>query len=137
MSQVSLENEWSNYLAREVQSYYMNKSRGKVKMELNEYQSKATKTAIYPKKMAIIYPALGLAGEAGEVADKVKKIIRDNNTTDEFKLNIAAEIGDVLWYCAVLANDLGFDLAQIAETNLNKLADRQQRGVLQGSGDKR
>ena len=106
-------------------------------MELNEYQSKATKTAIYPKKMAIIYPALGLAGEAGEVADKVKKIIRDNNTTDEFKLNIAAEIGDVLWYCAVLANDLGFDLAQIAETNLNKLADRQQRGVLQGSGDKR
>jgi NTP pyrophosphatase (non-canonical NTP hydrolase) len=129
--------EWEKGLAKEVRSFYEKKSKGKVTMDFTEYQKKALSTAIYPKEMAIIYPALGLAGEAGEVADKVKKIVRDNNTTDEFKQNIAAEIGDVLWYCAVLANDLGFDLAHVANINLTKLADRLQRGVLQGSGDKR
>lgn len=137
MSQGNIDNEWSVYLVREVQNFYLKKDGERTKMDMNSYQEKAIETAIYPKKMAVIYPALGLAGEAGEVADKVKKIIRDGNTTDEFKLNIAAEIGDVLWYCAVLANDLGFDLTQIAESNLNKLSDRQQRGVLKGSGDKR
>ena len=124
-------------LEEQVADFYAQRSRAKIKMDINEYQQKALKTAIFPKEYAIIYPALGLAGEAGEVADKVKKIFRDRNTSDQMKRDIAAEIGDCLWYCAVLANDLGFDLAQIADSNLSKLADRQQRGVLHGSGDKR
>ena len=124
-------------LEEQVADFYAQRSRAKIKMDINEYQQKALKTAIFPKEYAIIDPALGLAGEAGEVADKVKKIFRDRNTSDQMKRDIAAEIGDCLWYCAVLANDLGFDLAQIADSNLSKLADRQQRGVLHGSGDKR
>ena len=122
--------------ASEVGDFYAAKSRARLEW-IYEYQEKALKTAVYPAGMKIIYPALGLAGEAGEVADKVKKIVRDKNDSDEMKRDIAAEIGDCLWYCAVLANDLGFDLAQIADGNLQKLADRQQRGVLHGSGDKR
>jgi NTP pyrophosphatase (non-canonical NTP hydrolase) len=130
-------NKVLDMLKEQVADFYAQRSRAKIKMDINEYQQKALKTAIFPKEYAIIYPALGLAGEAGEVADKVKKIVRDRNTSDQMKRDIAAEIGDCLWYCAVLANDLGFDLAQIADSNLSKLADRQQRGVLHGSGDKR
>lgn len=106
-------------------------------MTLNEYQERALETAIYPQP--IIYPALGLCGESGEVADKVKKILRDNNSefTDERKLAIAMEIGDVLWYCATLSNDLGYTLDEIAEMNYEKLHSRQLRGKLGGSGDNR
>lgn len=106
-------------------------------MELNEYQQKALETAVYPT--VIIYPALGMCGEAGEVADKVKKALRDNNSefTEEKKFEIAKEIGDVLWYCATLSNDLGFSLQQIAEMNINKLQSRKERGCLSGSGDNR
>lgn len=106
-------------------------------MELNEYQAHALETAIYPTP--IIYPALGLCGESGEVADKVKKVMRDNNQefTDEKKLEIAKEIGDVLWYCATLSNDLGYSLENIAEMNYQKLHSRQLRGKLGGSGDNR
>lgn len=133
-----MDEEWakqiSDMLSQEVNEFYKRK---KVKMDISDYQREALKTAVYPKNARVTYPALGLAGEAGEVADKVKKIIRDKNDTDEMKQNIAAEIGDVLWYCAVLAYDLGYDLAQIADSNLQKLADRQQRGVLHGSGDTR
>lgn len=108
-------------------------------MTLNEYQKKALETAIYPEQYKVIYPALGMAGEAGEVADKVKKIIRDSNgeITQEKALEIAKEIGDVLWYCATLGNDLGFDLDTIAQMNYNKLHSRQQRGKIGGSGDNR
>lgn len=77
---------------------------------LNNYQMQAKKFAIYPERMKITYPALGLAGEAGEVADKVKKIYRDDRTDARFLTEIAKEIGDVMWYCAALADDLGFDL---------------------------
>lgn len=106
-------------------------------MTLNDYQQKALETAIYP--IAIIYPSLGMCGEAGEVADKVKKILRDDNSefTPEKKAEIAKEIGDVLWYCATLANDLGYTLQQIAEMNYEKLHSRQLRGKLGGSGDNR
>lgn len=106
-------------------------------MTLNEYQQKALETAIYP--MPIIYPALGMCGEAGEVADKVKKVIRDNNSkfTKEKKVEIAKEIGDVLWYCATLAHDLGYSLEKIAEMNYDKLHSRQLRGKLGGNGDNR
>lgn len=108
-------------------------------MTLNEYQLKALETAIYSQEYAVIYPALGMCGEAGEVADKVKKVIRDNNQefTPEKKAEIAKEIGDVLWYCATLANDLGFTLEQIGEMNYEKLHSRQLRGKLSGSGDNR
>lgn len=108
-------------------------------MTLNEYQQKALETAVYPQNYKIVYPALGMNGEAGEVADKVKKVIRDSNGefTDEKKREIAKEIGDVLWYCATLANDIGFDLETIGQMNYNKLHSRQVRGVLGGSGDNR
>lgn len=108
-------------------------------MTLNEYQAKALETAIYSEKYRVVYPALGMCGEAGEVADKVKKIIRDDNCelNPEKKGEIAKEIGDVLWYCATLANDLGYSLEQIAEMNYAKLKSRQERGTLHGSGDNR
>ena len=107
-------------------------------MNFNEYQEMAKTTAIYDKKHQILYPALGLAGEAGEVANKVKKLIRDGyEKNKDYRTEISAEIGDVLWYCAVLADDIGFKLADIANNNLIKLKDRQARGVIGGSGDKR
>ena len=108
-------------------------------MTLNEYQQKALETAVYPQEYKVIYPALGLTGEAGECSDKVKKVIRDNNGkfTIEKKVEIAKEIGDVLWYCATLANDIGFDLETIGQMNYDKLQSRQKRGMLHGSGDNR
>ena len=108
-------------------------------MTLNEYQQKALETAIYSKEYKIIYPALGMCGEAGEVADKIKKVIRDNHQefTPEKKGEIAKEIGDVLWYCATLAHDLGYSLEEIAEMNYAKLKSRQMRGKISGEGDNR
>lgn len=106
-------------------------------MELTDYQISALETAVYPEH--IIYPALGMTGEAGEVSDKVKKVIRDNNSqfTEEKKREIAKEIGDVLWYCAVLAHDIGFSLEEVGRMNIEKLKSRQERGKLSGSGDNR
>lgn len=109
----------------------------KKEMTLNDYQRLALETAIYPAP--IVYPALGMCGEAGEVAGKVKKVLRDNNSefTDEKKHEMAKEIGDVMWYCATLSNDLGYTLEEIAEMNYQKLHSRQLRGKLGGSGDNR
>lgn len=108
-------------------------------MTLNEYQQIALETAVYPKEYNIVYPALGMAGEAGEVADKVKKVIRDNNADfSPLKCEeIAMEIGDVLWYCAVLADRIGYRLDTIARMNNRKLKSRQLRGKLGGNGDNR
>lgn len=107
-------------------------------MTLNEYQKGALETAVYPKQYRVIYPALGLAGEAGEAADKVKKILRgDSELTEERRKAIALEIGDVLWYCATLAIDLGYDLEDIGKMNYEKLQSRKQRGKIGGSGDER
>ena len=108
-------------------------------MTLNEYQQKALETAVYPQEFKIIYPSLGLTGEAGECSDKVKKVIRDNGGqfTEEKKYELAKEIGDVLWYCATFANDIGYDLETIGQMNNDKLHSRQERGVLGGSGDNR
>ena len=108
-------------------------------MTLNEYQQKALETAVYPQEYKVIYPALGLTGEAGECSEKVKKVIRDNNGefTLKKKVEIAKEIGDVLWFCAALANDIGFDLETIGQMNYDKLHSRQERGMLHGSGDNR
>ena len=104
---------------------------------LNNYQRQAKETAIYPENYKIVYPALGLAGEAGEVADKVKKIIRDGRNDAEYYNQIAKELGDVLWYCAVLADDLGYSLQQIAEMNVYKLQARKVMGTIGGDGDDR
>jgi NTP pyrophosphatase (non-canonical NTP hydrolase) len=109
-------------------------------MDLNKYQTEALKTAVYPNMGSNFpYPALGLAGEAGEVADKLKKVIRDNEgvLTDPVRDAVAKELGDVLWYVSVLAYELDYDLETIAQNNLAKLASRQERGVLTGSGDNR
>jgi len=104
------------------------------------YQDAAETTAIYPNKGDnLYYPALGLAGEAGEVCEKIKKIMRDQKgfLTDENEDEIAKELGDVLWYVANLANEINRNLSEIAEVNLQKLEDRKNRGKLQGSGDNR
>ena len=108
-------------------------------MTLNEYQEKAVATAIYGEGSKIIYPTLGLTGEAGEVADKVKKVLRDNEGvfTDEKKKEIMKEAMDCLWYLAALANDLGYTLEEGAQMNLDKLASRKARNVISGSGDNR
>ena len=107
--------------------------------DFNTYQRSATRTAIYPPEHKILYPALGLAGEAGEVANKVKKVMRDGveNQPDNWREQIASEIGDVLWYCAALATDLNVSLGMIASLNEKKLQDRYERGKLNGSGDNR
>mgnify|MGYP003130007478 CR=1 FL=1 len=104
------------------------------------YQEKARETAIFPKNKAMEYLTLGLTGEAGEIANKVKKFIRDGAAKDEYlakRIEIGYEIGDVLWYCAVLAEELDMNLGHIMENNLQKLADRKARGTLSGSGDNR
>lgn len=108
-------------------------------MEVNEYQKMALETAVYPKEFKIVYPALGLNGEAGEVAEKVKKVLRDNNCTftEEKKKEIAKELGDAQWYIAVCANDIGYTLEEICQMNYDKLKSRQQRGTLSGNGDNR
>ena len=108
-------------------------------MDFNSYQRIAKTTAIYPATHKILYPALGLAGEAGEVANKVKKLIRDGTSSlpKEWKENIGSEIGDVLWYCAVLADDLGISLGKIAADNETKLQRRKDKGMISGSGDTR
>jgi NTP pyrophosphatase (non-canonical NTP hydrolase) len=104
-------------------------------ISMDEYQQEALLTAIYPKDRGLEYLALKLCGEAGEVAEKIGKSIRDNKPLDD--RDMAKELGDVLWYVANLAQYLGYDLSEIAEMNLTKLKDRQARGVLGGSGDNR
>ena len=107
--------------------------------DLDMYQKVALTTAIYPREQAIIYPTLGLTGEAGEVANKVKKIIRDGSDSKDEKLvsEIKSEIGDCLWYIAVLANDFNIKLSDIASANIEKLATSKSKGTIHGSGDNR
>ena len=108
-------------------------------MKLSEYQKEAVKTAIFDEKYKLMYPTLGLAGEAGEIANKVKKIFRDfdGEITEDHKTELEGELGDVLWYLAIVAYDLDLDLGKIAQHNLDKLRSRQERGVLGGEGDNR
>lgn len=102
---------------------------------MNDYQAAAYATAIFPDEVRILYPALGLAGEVGEVLNKIKKHYRDGVPLDREALK--AELGDVLWYVAVLAEDLDISLEMAAQDNLAKLQSRKSRGTLQGSGDNR
>jgi NTP pyrophosphatase (non-canonical NTP hydrolase) len=109
-------------------------------MNFQEYQAEATKTAIYPNKgNNPYYPTLGLCGEAGEVAEKIKKVMRDDggDISIEKSAEIMKEIGDVLWYIAALCEELDIDMETCAILNIEKLKSRQQRGTLQGSGDNR
>ena len=106
-------------------------------MKMEEYQRAALKTAIYPKEASVSYPTLGLSSEVGEVSGLVKKQIRDGTDMIELREKLVHELGDVLWYVAVLAADLDISLSVIAEENVKKLKDRQERGVIQGSGDNR
>jgi len=101
-------------------------------MEFDDYQEKTGRTAVYPEEEAISYLALGLNGEAGEVAEKIKKSIRDDK-----ELDLEKELGDVLWYLVRLADELGHDFSDIAETNLDKLEDRKERDRIHGEGDNR
>lgn len=111
-------------------------------MNFSEYENRASKTAIYPGKKSVIgiaYASLGLSGEAGEVAEKIKKCIRDEQgiMSDERRAALKKELGDCLWYLNAMAQELDLSLTEIAEANLEKLESRQERGTLQGSGDDR
>ena len=105
----------------------------------DDYQAAAVLTAVYPDDIRILYPALGLAGEAGEVANKVKKIYRDDGgqVTDDRRVQIAKELGGVLWYVATVCTDLNLNLGDVARENVAILASRQERGTLRGDGDER
>jgi len=106
----------------------------------DKYEDLAGQTAIFPKEKALEYLALGLTSEAGEVAGKVKKLIRDGEDVEGFemkKIAIASEIGDVIWYCAMMAKEVGVPLNDIMKENLKKLHSRKERGTLHGSGDNR
>lgn len=113
-------------------------------MDFSAYQKQSRKTALYPNTGDNLpYLALGIADEAGEVAGKVKKFIRDHNMrsiadlSEEQKQDLAKELGDVLWYIAQIATETGYDLKSIAQMNIDKLHSRLERGKLGGSGDNR
>lgn len=112
-------------------------------MFLDDYQTKAMSTAVYkqtvPTDLHLPYAILGLAGEAGELANKEKKILRDDNgdVTPEARRLLMKELGGVLWYCAAVAYEIGLSLSEVAQYNINELASRKERGTLQGSGDDR
>lgn len=108
-------------------------------MTLNEYQQAAKRTAVYPTNIGLAYTSLGLAGEAGEIANKVKKVYRDDggNVTGEARQDLLDELGDVLWYVAALASELHIELENVAAYNLHKLDQRRQNLTLYRNGDKR
>lgn len=119
-------------------------------LSFEEYQKRAADTARYPKVFVqqedgtlletnFIYPSLGLGGEAGEILEKVKKIVRDQHgaVTNENRAAIAKEVGDELWYLASICKEFGLDMGEVAQGNLDKLAARASKGTLSGSGDNR
>lgn len=113
-------------------------------MDIDVYQKEAVTLAEYPDRGAnMVYPALGLMGEAGEVAEKVKKLWRNHGTMsgagldEDRKLALVKELGDVLWYCAALSTEFGVNLSEVLEANLEKLYDRKSRGVIKSEGDNR
>lgn len=104
-------------------------------MEFNEYQEYAMESKSFPEKYSIIYPTLGMMGEAGEVSEKVKKWMRGDSDLD--KEALIKEMGDVLWYITSLSVDLGYSLQDVAYFNIEKLRSRRERGVIKGNGDDR
>ena len=106
----------------------------------NQYQKHALETAVYPNiGQNIIYPALGLTGEAGEVSELIKKMIRDDGgqLTEQRREKLLKELGDVLWYVAVVAHEAGLMLGDVAQVNLDKLSRRKEEGKITGSGSDR
>lgn len=110
----------------------------RIPLSLNEYQRQAKSTDMTAHH-GFPYYALGVAGEAGEVAEKVKKFLRDDNgeLTEERRAAIKKELGDVMWYVAVLADKLGYSLEEVAQANIDKLSKRYDEGKLTGDGDDR
>lgn len=120
-------------------------------MNFNEYQKKAQTTAQFPTDITLhvstyyenplpwIYPAIGLAGETGELLNKLKKVIRDNEgvITENMNMMIIDEIGDVMWYIAMLCNTLGYDMDIVMNRNVSKLAERMKNNTIKGNGDNR
>jgi len=109
-------------------------------MTMNEYQEKAMKTAVFPTiGERYIYPLLGLNGEVGELTEKIKKVLRDKNGNfdEDDKRLIVKELGDILWYIAVLSNALGVTLQTVGISNIEKLKSRLERGKINGAGDER
>ena len=108
-------------------------------MDANEYQQACKRTAVYPHILSLSYVTLGLAGEAGEVANKVKKVFRDNGgeLTPESIYAIADEIGDTLWYCAMLCEEMGLSLDGVMRANIAKLERRMESQTIHGDGDRR
>ena len=106
-------------------------------LSFKDYQTRAADTAVYPQEIGAEYTTLGLVGEAGEIANKVKKVLRGDYDRDALREMLVGELGDVLWYVAMLARELDLDLGEIAQANLDKLASRKERGLLTGSGDER
>ena len=109
-------------------------------MDFNEYQEKTKATAVYPTLGGgVVFPTLGMVGEAGEVAEKIKKLFRDGNgmANEEQKSEIAKELGDVLWYMSQVASELGISLGEVALKNIEKIESRHARGQVHGAGDNR
>lgn len=109
-------------------------------MDFQEYQKKSRETAIYPSVgKSFVYPTMGLAGEAGEVSEKIKKLFRDKNgiADEDTKRELQKELGDVLWYLSQIATEFELSLNEIAEKNIEKLFSRKERGTLHGNGDNR
>lgn len=119
----------ANYNTPEVETVVESKTK------FSEYHEFVKSMKVYPEKHAIIYPALGLCGEAGEISEKVKKWLRGDKELD--KQALLKELGDPLWYITSLADDLGFTLQDVVDANVEKLNSRKDRGVLKGSGDDR
>jgi len=130
---------WPTEMSGEFRAVQRQNAFLRTRLNFEDYQKEAMETAVYPERYKVIYSTMGLAGEAGEVANKVKKIYRDRGgeIDDEARQMLCGEIGDVLWYCAALCSDLGTSLDIVAEANLKKLRDRKKRDALQGSGDAR
>jgi len=106
----------------------------------SEYAKSAGLTAIYPNRGSnIIYPTLGLSGEVGEISEKIKKMIRDENgeMSEERRQALKKELGDVMWYLAAMCHELGFEMGDVAEANIEKLYSRMNRGKIKGNGDDR
>ncbi len=111
-------------------------------MELNEYQQKAAESSVYPASGTfggVLYAVVALTGEAGEIANKTKKIMRDDHgeVGELRRMELAKEMGDVLWYLAALAGELGLTLEEIAQGNLDKVMRRKHQGTIKGDGDER
>ena len=104
-------------------------------MNIKEYNEFVKGMKVYPEKHAIVYPALGLAGESGEISEKVKKWLRGDRDLD--KAELIKEVGDVLWYIVSIADDLGYTLQDVLDKNVEKLSSRKERNVIKGNGDNR